>query len=511
MKIEFYKDKFKEFRKLKGISMLELAEIGNISRKSVSIWEKGERQPNPKYIRILAKALNVDISEISNMQPENKLSAIELSKTRDTLISYVNKEHDLNDKINYALNIILSLKDEIGQINFILKALTSALDSIFYIKDKDCKYVIVNEAFLKNISLHIDYKAIGKIDKDFFAQKEAELNTNEDKSVISSGHSIINKEDYILGSRKKKIGLISKIPIMDSEGDSAGLIAIFTDITHQKEAEKHRILLEKVIDGTGSNIFIVRKTNKPRQPLELLFVNEKTLNLLGLTRTEVPDLTRLWLTETPKHFNRLLDKISNAKSFPINYKYHGIHSVRKKLSYLSETVYNPFEDYYLVVINDMTEEFKKNEAISFLESVLANTIIWEGYVNEKRTDILFKFISENKNKVSEYITNYNKSELLSFKSFIPVNDYVLFSNWLKQIESNELFNHWLLRTNGTKVFCETKIILKKKSNILYCIGTTTVTKKNNITEIALKLKEKEIATDIIAYATGLSVEEIEKI
>ena len=114
-----------------------------------------------------------------------------------------------------------------------------------------------------------------------------------------------------------------KIGILDSDGNSAGLIALFTDITQQKDAEKQRIILEKVIDGVKTNIFVVRKTEKKNLPLELLFVNESTLNLLNWSKADIPSLTTFWSKTIPNHHNRLLEKISNAKTFPIEYRYPG--------------------------------------------------------------------------------------------------------------------------------------------------------------------------------------------
>jgi transcriptional regulator with XRE-family HTH domain len=373
MRVEFNKDSFKETRKLKGFSMLQLAELAGISRESVSIWERGVRVPEPKYIRILAQALKVDVSKISNMEPENKLSAIELSKTRDTLVDYVLEDSVLNERIDTALNIITTLKNELSQIKFILKALTLALDSIFYIKDKNCKFVIANDAFLKNIALPTKYKVLNKTDSDFFPVREAQSNTEEDKNVIISGKKIVNREDYIPGSRKKKIGLKTKIPIFDSKGNIAGLIALFTDMTEQREAERNRILLEKLLDGVDSIVFIVKKVNKPNRALDMIFINSKTIQLFGIEKPDIPNLTEFWMKAAPKSHDRLLKRINEAKSFPFTCEYYTEHTITKKPSLFTETIYNPIKDYYFCVSNDITEKVEQNKTINLLKTSLDDT------------------------------------------------------------------------------------------------------------------------------------------
>ncbi|HBM15770.1 MAG TPA: hypothetical protein DD381_05420 [Lentisphaeria bacterium] len=59
-----------------------------------------------------------------------------------------------------------------------------------------------------------------------------------DKEVLTTGKSILDKEDYIPGNRKTKWGIMSKIPILDLDGKIEGLLGFFVDITDRKKAEE---------------------------------------------------------------------------------------------------------------------------------------------------------------------------------------------------------------------------------------------------------------------------------
>ena len=64
-------------RKAKGYSQELLAEKVKVSRQTISNWELGETNPNPKQLVLLSKALNVSIDELvgNNFNNNNKLDS----------------------------------------------------------------------------------------------------------------------------------------------------------------------------------------------------------------------------------------------------------------------------------------------------------------------------------------------------------------------------------------------------------------------------------------------------
>ena len=90
-----------ELRKEKNMTQEQLAEKMGVTNKSISRWENGKTMPDLSIITILAKELNVEVSELLNGR---RMTKEELEKLRDTInniIEYSNKEkQDKSTKLN---------------------------------------------------------------------------------------------------------------------------------------------------------------------------------------------------------------------------------------------------------------------------------------------------------------------------------------------------------------------------------------------------------------------------
>ena len=83
-------------RKEKGLTQLQLAEILNVSDKSISRWENGRTMPDLSLYDPLCKALDIEISELlygKRMNEEEKMKhgeklALEIFKTKSELLTF---------------------------------------------------------------------------------------------------------------------------------------------------------------------------------------------------------------------------------------------------------------------------------------------------------------------------------------------------------------------------------------------------------------------------------------
>jgi len=105
--------------------------------------------------------------------------------------------------------------------------------------------------------LNNNYDITGKIDKDFFATKEAKQNEDEDRQVLLSGKPMLNYESYLPGSRRKKWALISKYPIFDSQNKVEGILAVQIDISARKKEEQTRELLEMHVNAMSTGLILL--------------------------------------------------------------------------------------------------------------------------------------------------------------------------------------------------------------------------------------------------------------
>ena len=251
-------DKIDFLRKQKGLSVTGLCNIIDINRSTLWAWKKKNFLPSEKNIRKLAKALNVSVTEISDLEETISVSQTNLSDSINSwyVLGETGREQQKHE-FSFLNREIAKLEEKLTQAATIINALLKSMQTIFYVKDKNLKYITANNSFLKNLSLDSNYNVIGKTDKDFFNNKEAYTNHEQDGFVISTGRPITKKEGYIPGTRKKKWGIISKYPIFDTENRITGLVGTIVDITDRKLSEETRKVLHILLEtGPGFNVSV---------------------------------------------------------------------------------------------------------------------------------------------------------------------------------------------------------------------------------------------------------------
>lgn len=277
--MELHVEKLKSVRKRKKITAEELAKMMGISRVTVGAWENAGRIPSEAKIRMLAKVLEIPVNEISDLDPDKTISEIKLAPLASGISAVLSgdKTKNLTRQANLVSGITGIIK-ELSDARLIIGAMVSSLPSIFYIKGTDLKYITASEAFLKNLSLNKNYDVLGKTDYDFFPQNEAKINNEMDRQVIACGQSIIDKECYIPGNRKTKWAIMSKVPILDTEGRVEGVVGFFVDITERRKAEER---YDRIVNMSPNLICVTGMDGYFK------FVNPAWEKLLGYTSGEL--------------------------------------------------------------------------------------------------------------------------------------------------------------------------------------------------------------------------------
>jgi transcriptional regulator with XRE-family HTH domain len=223
--MKFYNDKFAFIRKKNRCTVSEFCRAADISRTTLWQWESGKRVPAEETVYFLALILKIEVNEISDLPqryPSAKTNPGPLvSSFREIAATGKEEQQQFIGKLSRE---VANIEKKLEQANIVIRALIESFDAMFYVKDLDLKYVLANKAFLNNVALHYSYNVLGKDDGIFFNRKEAAENTAQDKKVILTGKGIKNIEKYIPGSRKHKMGLISKLPIFARDGAIIGMM-----------------------------------------------------------------------------------------------------------------------------------------------------------------------------------------------------------------------------------------------------------------------------------------------
>ena len=101
-------------------------------------------------------------------------------------------------------------------------------------KDRHSVYVSCNENYARDLMIKPEDIA-GKTDHDFFPKELAEKYRKDDNRIIEAGKTEYIEEKYLQDGKEIFVQTV-KTPIKDKEGHITGLLGIFWDITHQKEA-----------------------------------------------------------------------------------------------------------------------------------------------------------------------------------------------------------------------------------------------------------------------------------
>ena len=181
--------------------------------------------------------------------------------TGDPLIGKIEKETLANGDVKWVTTTKLPLRDKHGTIigtmgisrsitdlkeaqealsreTALLKTILDNALAGIYVKDRDSRYIVINERHAKNLDAKCAKDCIGKTLKDFYSPEDAERSMAFDEQIMSSGKGVEN----VIDERPTRDGdsrwqLTSKVPLFDDNGDCVGMVGITQDITQQKKNE----------------------------------------------------------------------------------------------------------------------------------------------------------------------------------------------------------------------------------------------------------------------------------
>src|SRR6266850_2151011 len=107
--------------------------------------------------------------------------------------------------------------------------------AVMFLKDREGRYRLVNEQFLRRFGLRRD-QVIGRTDLELFPRDQALRFAANDAKVLSRGAPLQFEESarYVDGER---ISVVVKFPVPDASGAVTGVGGVATDITEQKSSE----------------------------------------------------------------------------------------------------------------------------------------------------------------------------------------------------------------------------------------------------------------------------------
>ncbi|MDZ8118609.1 AraC family transcriptional regulator [Pontiella sp. NLcol2] len=143
-----------------------------------------------------------------------------------------------------------------------VKLLFNHLPDVWYfLKDYQGRFVLGNDQFVRQCGASTEDEIIGKTDFDFFPLGRAESYVNDDRYVLKTGQSIIDRVELAPDPGNSINWFITtKVPVYSASGEIIGLAGTARDITRAGLAlqpyTEMRVVLEYVRDNYAQPIEI---------------------------------------------------------------------------------------------------------------------------------------------------------------------------------------------------------------------------------------------------------------
>jgi diguanylate cyclase (GGDEF)-like protein/PAS domain S-box-containing protein len=177
---------------------------------------------------------------------------------------------------DYARRVDVSSHDELGRLGRAFNGMASAVQSreqslrdserlyrllidnlpqrIIY-KNTESVFVSCNRQLADDLGVAQEDVA-GKTDHDFFPHELAETYRSVDRQVIASGEIDEREEPYVKDGQTGYIHTV-KTPLRDELGRTIGILAIFWDVTAQREIEAQLRQAAAVFESTAEGVMII--------------------------------------------------------------------------------------------------------------------------------------------------------------------------------------------------------------------------------------------------------------
>lgn len=137
----------------------------------------------------------------------------------------------------------------------LLKTLIEILPCRIFVKDREGRISLTNEAYRRALGLKKAEDVEGKRLTDLVADDRAGPYGMDDRLVIEKGTEILNREDFDASPiGDKRWMLLSKVPLRDGDGQVQGLVGMAADITAQKEAEARAVRIQHQLEEKNRQI-----------------------------------------------------------------------------------------------------------------------------------------------------------------------------------------------------------------------------------------------------------------
>ena len=128
-------------------------------------------------------------------------------------------------------------------------------DIYFYVKDRNCRWVMCNQACLRLLNFRDQSEVYGATERDFYPPGIAEAIYNDDRDVIDNNRRIINRTELIVDETGHLTWVsTNKLPLVGKDGGVAGLMGTTRVLTRSDQLPEDYQQFREVIDYIQTHV-----------------------------------------------------------------------------------------------------------------------------------------------------------------------------------------------------------------------------------------------------------------
>lgn len=164
----------------------------------------------------------------------------------------------------------------------LLQLLIDTLPDQIYIKDKQSRFLLVNDTVRRLLGAASVEDVVGKTDFDFSPYDLAEQYYADEQVLFETGQSLVGHEEPIFDHETGETRWLSttKVVFRDEQGHIAGLVGLNRDITEHKQTETDLTRFKLGIERSTDAIFLTEPDGS------IIYVNSAFEKIYGYTRQE---------------------------------------------------------------------------------------------------------------------------------------------------------------------------------------------------------------------------------
>ncbi|MCX7730620.1 MAG: diguanylate cyclase [Candidatus Caldatribacterium sp.] len=171
----------------------------------------------------------------------------------------------------------------------LFSAIINAVPEHIYVKDRNHRFIFVNEADARHHGFASPEEMLGKTDFDLHPEATARSFWEEEEELLRTGKPILNDErevlDYSTGVQRKIWIATNKVPLRNAHGEIIGMVGVNRDITLQKRTEEALRAAEQekvlILDALEDQVVYYEEGPK------IIWANKATLRNFGLQLGEI--------------------------------------------------------------------------------------------------------------------------------------------------------------------------------------------------------------------------------